>query len=79
MWQDYIESDILLANKNVLRRGFMLKRVVTLALFLVSTISFSADFIAGQDYEIMPGSTSAPKAQARAEVIEFFSFGCPFT
>ena len=56
----------------------MLKRVVTLALFLVSTISFSADFIAGQDYEIMPGSTSAPKAQARAEVIEFFSFGCPW-
>ena len=46
-------------------------------LFFTSLISFSADFIAGQDYQIM-GSGDAKIGGSPVNVIEFFSFGCPW-
>ncbi len=56
----------------------MFKYITAVALFFTSLIGFSADFVAGQDYELIKNSDAAGKIGDAVSVVEFFSFGCPW-
>ena len=44
----------------------------------VSLMCFSADFVAGKDYEIIKQTSKIDNIQGAVSVTEFFSFGCPW-
>ncbi|MFC3908239.1 thiol:disulfide interchange protein DsbA/DsbL [Legionella dresdenensis] len=52
----------------------MLKRFLAIAL-LIPTLVFADEFVAGKDYELIG---SAPAAESKVSVTEFFSYGCPW-
>lgn len=56
----------------------MFKYIIAVALFFTSVVSFSADFVAGQDYELVKNSDTIENTGKTISVIEFFSFGCPW-
>ena len=55
----------------------MLKYLMSMMLCFMSLTSFSADFVAGKDYEVLKGVGGLTNS-AKPSVIEFFSFGCPW-
>lgn len=56
----------------------MLKYIVAVGLFFVSLMGFSADFVAGKDYEVLSKKPSQNRGGRAVEVMEFFSYGCPW-
>lgn len=56
----------------------MLKLACSFLLFIISVSSYSVDFVAGKDYEIIQSNDHASHSQDRMDVTEFFSFGCPW-
>lgn len=56
----------------------MLRYTIAILLFFVSLTGFSADFIAGKDYEVLKETNQLDKVHGSVSVTEFFSFGCPW-
>lgn len=57
----------------------MVKFVVSMALLLMSFSSIGAEFVEGQDYELLQGvGTSTSHVKKGVHVTEFFSYGCPW-
>lgn len=56
----------------------MLKYIFSMILLCVSLASFSADFVAGKDYEIIKQASQVDSIKKAVSVTEFFSFGCPW-
>jgi len=56
----------------------MPKNIIAVALFFSSFVCFSADFVAGQDYELVQNSDTVEHKVKTPSVMEFFSFGCPW-
>ena len=52
-----------------------MKFLFSIVLCCISFISFSADFVAGKDYEVIKKVEHSP---GPVRVTEFFSFGCPW-
>lgn len=52
----------------------MFKKLFMLLVFLPSFV-FAAEFVAGKDYQLIPGTE---KLTSKATVLEFFSYGCPW-
>ena len=55
----------------------MIKYLCSTLLLITSLTAFSAEFVAGQDYEVINNSPSPPLNGA-INVTEFFNFGCPW-
>lgn len=56
----------------------MSKNIIAVALFFTSFVCFSADFVAGQDFELVKNNDTVEHTVKTHSVIEFFSFGCPW-
>lgn len=56
----------------------MLKYIFSVLIFLVSATGYTAEFIAGKDYEVLANADTIEHPQGVIEVTEFFSFGCPW-
>lgn len=56
----------------------MFKYIISIALLLTSLTSFSAEFVVGQDYEVIQSSEPVSNPNNATTVTEFFSFGCPW-
>lgn len=50
-------------------------RKILLILLLIPSLAFAEQFVAGKDYQVLPGTDSQGK---HGLVMEFFSFGCPW-
>lgn len=55
----------------------MLKPLIASLLFLLSFATNAEDFVAGKDYEVLTSISEKP-SHSKVEVVEFFSFGCPW-
>lgn len=58
--------------------ALMLKYAFSFLLFLLSAACYSADFVAGKDYELINSTEPANHSPGVIDVTEFFSFGCPW-
>ena len=56
----------------------MFKRFFTILLILMPMFAASAPIIEGKDYEVIKGVDSVAGNTGVAEVMEFFSYGCPW-
>jgi len=57
----------------------MVKFIISTVLFVMSFLSFSAEFVEGKDYEIIHRNGDlASKTKKTVHVTEFFSYGCPW-
>jgi thiol:disulfide interchange protein DsbA len=56
----------------------MLKPFVAIIFFLLPFVATAEDFVAGKDYEIVSNFSDSAPVNPKIEVIEFFSFGCPW-
>lgn len=56
----------------------MFKYIISMVLLFTSLTSFGAEFVAGQDYEVIQRSEGASNPNNVTTVTEFFSFGCPW-
>ena len=56
----------------------MLKYMGAFLLFCVSLMSHGAEFIAGQDFEVIDSNQTRTPSASSISVTEFFSFGCPW-
>jgi thiol:disulfide interchange protein DsbA len=56
----------------------MFKYLGSIFLLLVSFTSFAAEFVVGQDYDVIKNSESTGSTTKAINVTEFFSFGCPW-
>lgn len=54
-----------------------MKRLAGFILVFFQSILFAAGFVVGKDYEVISGAP-APKSGQPVEVMEFFSYGCPW-
>ena len=52
--------------------------LISAALLMTSLMCFSADFVAGKDYQVINAATPSPNSHGIINVTEFFSFGCPW-
>lgn len=53
----------------------MLRKILAMVLFLPLAV-FAAEFVEGKDYEVIQAKDQP--ALAKASVVEFFSYGCPW-
>ncbi len=56
----------------------MVRYVLATLLFCVSFMGFSAQFVAGKDYEVLNKSSELDTVKGTVSVTEYFSFGCPW-
>ena len=56
----------------------MRKYMMFLGLFLLSSVSMSADFVEGKDYEVLKAGNELAYTGGPVTVAEFFSYGCPW-
>ncbi len=56
----------------------MLKLFVAIIFFLTPFVTAAEDFVVGKDYEIVSNFSDSAPVNSKVEVIEFFSFGCPW-
>jgi thiol:disulfide interchange protein DsbA len=56
----------------------MIKYVLSMVLFCMPMLAMSADYIEGQDYEVIQGANAATHKGGHVHVTEFFSYGCPW-
>ena len=56
----------------------MLKYTFSVVLFLISLMSYGADFVVGKDYVIINDSSALDTPIDINSVTEFFSYGCPW-
>ena len=56
----------------------MVKYLISVILFVTSSISLGADFVVGKDYEVIKSNQTVNEVKGKVLVAEFFSFGCPW-
>ncbi len=56
----------------------MIKYVMSIVLFCMPMLAMSADYIAGQDYEVIQSANPSAYKGGPVHVTEFFSYGCPW-
>lgn len=55
-----------------------MKYLLAMVLSCLPMLVLSADYIEGQDYEVIPGASSSAYKGGPVQVSEFFSYGCPW-
>lgn len=56
----------------------MIKYLLSMILLCIPMLAMSADYIEGQDYEVIQGATPPAYTGGSVHVTEFFSYGCPW-
>lgn len=56
----------------------MLKHVMAIVLLCMPMLAASADYVEGQDYEVIQGTNPPVYKGGPVRVAEFFSYGCPW-